>query len=145
MNTIQKVETWGDLHQAKWFPVLRIILGMIIFFKGLVFIQNTDAIYNMIAHSAVSLYAVFLAHCVALAHLMGGFLIIIGLVTRLAVLVQIPILVGAIIFVNADKGFFTIHSELGLSVVVLALLIFFLIFGSGRFSADAFMRTHEHT
>jgi len=145
MNTIQKVETWGDLHQARWFPVLRIMLGLIIFIKGIFFIQNTDAIYNMIAHSAVSIYAVFLAHYVALAHLMGGFLIIIGLVTRLAVLFQIPILAGAIIFINADKGLFTIHSELGLSILVLALLIFFLIFGSGKYSADSFMRTHEHT
>ncbi len=145
MNTIQKVETWGDLHQAKWFPILRIILGMIIFFKGVIFIQNTDAIYNMIAHSAFSIYAVFLAHYVALAHLMGGFLIIIGLLTRFAILFQLPVLAGAIVFVNADKGFFTIHSELGLSILVLALLIFFLIFGSGKFSADAFMSTHEHT
>jgi putative oxidoreductase len=145
MNTLQKIETWGDLHQAKWFPVLRIILGMVIFFKGVYFIQNTDAIYNMIAHSSVSLYAVFLAHYVALAHLMGGFLIIIGLMTRFAIIFQLPVLIGAIIFVNADKGFFTIHSELGLSILVLGLLIFFLIFGSGKFSADAFMRTHEHT
>lgn len=145
MNTIQKVETWGDLHQAKWFPILRIVLGMIIFFKGVIFIQNTDAIYNMIAHSAFSIYAVFLAHYVALAHLMGGFLIIIGLLTRFAILFQLPVLAGAIVFVNADKGFFTIHSELGLSILVLALLIFFLIFGSGKFSADAFMSTHEHT
>jgi len=67
------------------------------------------------------------------------------LVTRLAVLFQIPILAGAIIFINADKGLFTIHSELGLSILVLALLIFFLIFGSGKYSADSFMRTHEHT
>jgi putative oxidoreductase len=145
MNTIQKIETWGDVHQLNWLPILRIILGLIIFIKGIFFIQNTDAIYNMIAHSAVSIYAVFLTHYVALAHIMGGFLIMIGLVTRLAVLFQIPILVGAILFINADKGFFTIHSELGLSIFVLALLVFFLIFGSGKFSADSFMRTHEHT
>jgi putative oxidoreductase len=145
MNSIQKIETWGDTHQTKWFAVLRIILGLIIFLKGLFFLQNSDAIFNMIAHSSVSIYAIFLAHYVALAHLVGGFLIMIGLITRLAILFQLPVLIGAIIFVNADKGFFTIHSELGLSILVLALLIFFLVFGSGKFSADEFMRTHEHT
>jgi len=145
MNSIQKIETWGDTHQTKWLAILRIILGLIIFFKGVAFIQNTDAIDAMIANSAVSIYAVFLAHYVALAHLVGGFLIVIGLLTRLAIVFQLPILLGAIIFVNAEKGFFSMPSEMGLSIIVLALLLFFLVFGSGKFSVDEFMRTHEHT
>ena len=146
MNPFQKIESWGDAHQTKWLALLRILLGLIIFFKGLFFIQNTDAINAMIANSAVSVYAAFLAHYVALAHLMGGVLIIIGLITRLAILAQIPILLGAIFFVNAQKGFYSMHdSELGLSILVLALLLFFLVFGSGKISVDEFMRTHEHT
>ncbi len=145
MNLIHKIETWGDSHQSKWFALLRLSLGLIIFFKGIVFIRDTGAINGMIANSAVAIYAVMLAHYVALAHLMGGFLISIGLITRVAVLFQLPVLIGAIVFVNAQKGFFSIHSELGLSVLVLILLIFFLIFGSGKYSADEFMRTHEHT
>lgn len=145
MTTLQKIETWGDTHQTKWLALLRIILGLIIFFKGLFFIQNTDAISTMMANSAVSIYALFLAHYVALAHLVGGFLIVIGLITRVAILFQLPVLIGAIVFVNADKGFFSMQSELGLSLLVLALLLFFLVFGSGKFSVDEFMRTHEHT
>ena len=145
MNLIQKIENWGDTHQSKWLSVLRIIVGCIIFFKGLFFIQNTDALDAMIANSKVSIYAVALTHYVALAHLMGGVLIILGLVTRLAVVFQIPILLGAIIFVNAQKGFYYIHSELGFSVLVLALLLTILIFGSGKWSLDSFMRKHEHT
>jgi len=145
MNLVQKIENWGDTHQSKWLSVLRIIVGCIIFFKGLFFIQNTDALNAMIANSAVSIYAVALAHYVALAHLMGGVLIILGLITRLAVLFQIPILLGAVFFVNAQKGFYSIHSELGYSLIVLALLVTILIFGSGKWSLDSFMRTHEHT
>ena len=145
MNVVEKIESWGDTHQSKWFALLRVILGLIIFFKGLYFVQHTEAIHEMISNSAVSFYAVFLAHYVALAHIMGGLLIMIGLLTRLAILFQIPILLGAIIFVNAQRGFFSIHSDLGFSVLVLALLLFFLIFGSGKISADEFMRTHEHT
>jgi uncharacterized membrane protein YphA (DoxX/SURF4 family) len=142
MNLVQKVEAWGDSHQSKWFALLRIILGMIIFFKGLFFVQNTDAINAMIANSAIDLYAVFLAHCVALSHLVGGVLIMLGLITRIAVLFQIPILLGAIIFVNAQKGFYSIQSELGFSILVLAMLLFFLVFGSGKISADAYMKSH---
>jgi len=145
MNTVQKIETWGDTHQAKWFSMLRIVLGLIIFFKGLVFIQNTGDLTAMMNNSAVSIYGFFLANYVALAHLVGGILITMGLITRLAILFQIPILLGAIIFVNAQRGFYSIHSELGFSIIVLALLLFFLVFGSGKFSVDEFMRTHEHT
>jgi len=145
MNVVEKIETWGDTHQSKWFALLRIVLGLIIFFKGLFFVQNIDAINQMISNSAISLYAVFLAHYAALAQLVGGFLIVIGLVTRLAIIFQVPILLGAIIFVNVQHGFYSIHSELGFSILVLALLLFFLIFGSGKISVDEFMRTHEHT
>lgn len=145
MDLIHKIETWGDSHQPKWFAVLRILLGLIIFFKGVFFLQNREAIHAMIANSAVSLYAVALAHYVALAHLMGGVLIILGLLTRVAVLFQLPVLIGAIVFVNAEKGFFSIESDLAFSILVLALLVFFLVFGSGKISADEFMRTHKNT
>jgi uncharacterized membrane protein YphA (DoxX/SURF4 family) len=147
MNVIHQVETWGDTHQTKWLSVLRIILGCIIFFKGLYYVQNTEALTAMIANSKVSIYSVALAHYVALAHLVGGLLILLGLITRIAILFQLPILIGAILFINSEKGFFSIHpdSELGLSILVLALLLFFLVFGSGKFSVDEFMRTHEHT
>src|SRR6188474_103345 len=127
MNLVHKIENWGDTHQSKWLSVLRIIVGCIIFFKGLFFIQNTEALNAMIANSKVSIYAVALTHYVALVHLMGGILIILGLITRIAILFQIPILLGAIIFVNAEKGFYSIHSELGYSILVLALLLTILI------------------
>ncbi|MCC7233333.1 MAG: DoxX family protein [Bacteroidia bacterium] len=145
MNLVQKIESWGDTHQTKWLAFFRILLGAVIFFKGLFFISNTGAIDTMISKSAVSIYAVFLTHYVTLVHIMGGLLIAIGLLTRLSVLCQIPVLLGAIIFVNADKGFYSIHSELGLSIIVLALLLFFLVFGSGSYSVDEFMRKHVHT
>ena len=145
MNPFIKIEKWGDAHQSNWLSVLRIIVGCIIFFKGLFFIQNTEALHAMIANSKVSIYAVGLTHWVALVHLMGGILIALGLITRIAILFQIPILLGAIFFVNAEKGFYSIHSELGFSILVLALLCFLLVFGSGKLSLDSFMRTHEHT
>jgi len=145
MNTFQKVEVWGDTHQTKWLALLRVLLGLVIFFKGLYFVQNTDALHQMLANSRFDLYSLFFAHWVALAQLVGGFLIVIGLLTRAAVLVQIPIVLGAIIFVNASRGFYSIHSELGLSLLIFCLLCFFLVFGSGKFSVDEFMRTHVNT
>ena len=147
MNTIQRIEAWGDTHQTKWLAFFRVILGLIIFLKGVYFIQNTDALHEMVANSAVEIYATGLTHYVALAHLMGGILIALGLITRIAIVFQLPILLGAIIFVNAQQGFYSVQSqtEFVLSIIVLALLLFYFVFGSGKFSVDEFMRKHEHT
>lgn len=139
MNYVRRIESWADGHQAKWLGILRILLGVIIFIKGLFFIMNTEALLAMIANSTIDLYAVLLVHLVASAHLVGGLLIMIGLITRIAVLFQIPILIGAIIFVNSKTGFFSMQSELTLSIFVLLLLVFFLLYGSGRYSVDEWM------
>lgn len=39
MNVINKVEHWGDLHRAKWFDIVRIALGILIFSKGIALIK----------------------------------------------------------------------------------------------------------
>jgi putative oxidoreductase len=143
MNNVQRIEVWADQHQWKWMAFLRVTLGLIIFLKGLFFIMNTDALLSMIANSASDLWAVMMVHLVACAHLFGGLLIMLGLITRIAVAFQIPILLGAILWVNASKGFFSIQSELALSILVFALLIVFLIFGSGKFSIDDWMNRNK--
>ena len=75
-----------------------------------------------------------LANYIAFAHLLGGFLLVLGLLTRFACLLQIPILLGAIIFVNSSGGILKPFSELSLSILVLLLLVYFLIVGNGPWS-----------
>lgn len=62
----------------------------------------------------------------------------VGLLTRIVALLQIPILVGAIIFINAQRSGFAIRSELGLALFVLILDILFLVEGSGPLSLDGY-------
>jgi uncharacterized membrane protein YphA (DoxX/SURF4 family) len=80
-----------------------------------------------------------LAHYIIFAHILGGPLIVAGLFTRIVCLLQLPILLGAVFFVNAPKGHLSIgsHMELWVSLLVLAGLIVFMIFGAGRYSLDA--------
>jgi uncharacterized membrane protein YphA (DoxX/SURF4 family) len=56
------------------------------------------------------------------------------------VVVQIPILLFAVFFVNLTPGFSSPNSELWFSVLVLFLLIMFWVVGSGPLSADAEMK-----
>ena len=144
MNLVQKIERWGDVHHAKWLDSIRIILGLLIFSKGLAFISDTEAQKDWIIQNSVfgfsGLMALALVHTVAFAHLVGGVLITLGLVTRFAAVIQIPILLGAVFFVNLTKGFSPLNSELWLSVLVLMLLILFWIVGSGPYSVDHWLK-----
>jgi len=144
MNIIQRLEHWGDTHHPKWLDVIRIFLGMFLFLKGLDFINNMDVLGDMMTKSQFlgSIGAGLLAHFVVFAHLVGGLLIAFGLLTRFACIIQIPILLGAVIFINSSNGVFKPYAELWLSVLCLFLLIFFLIEGSGPISIDEYMRRH---
>ena len=47
---------------------------------------------------------VALAHYVTMGHLVCGFMLAVGLLTRLAAFIQLPILLGAVIFIHMDLG-----------------------------------------
>lgn len=144
MNLVQKIEHWGDVHHAKWLDIIRIVLGLLILSKGLAFVSDTEAQKDWIIQNSTfgfsGLLAMALVHTVAFAHLVGGVLITLGLVTRFAVVVQIPILLGAVFFVNLTQGFSALNSELWLSLIVLMLLILFWIVGSGPYSLDHWLK-----
>ncbi|WP_316837671.1 DoxX family protein [Pedobacter nutrimenti] len=144
MNVIHKIEHWGDMHRAKWLDIVRIALGLLIFFKGIALISNNAASQELLLQNNVygfsGLMASLAIHIVAFVHLVGGLLITIGLVTRFAAVIQIPILLCAIFFVNISRGFSMLNSELWLSVIVLLLLILFWVVGSGPFSTDTSMK-----
>lgn len=73
---------------------------------------------------------------IAIVHLAGGALLVVGLFTRLAALIQIPILFGAVFFVHLKQGLLESGQSLELSVMVLFVLIIFFLFGSGELSFD---------
>ncbi len=142
MKVISNIEHWADQHHPKWLDVVRIFLGLVLIAKGISFLGNTELFVTMLQNSTVEFLSITIAHYVIIAHLMGGILIAIGLLTRIAVLFQIPILIGAIVFVNLSKGFFAINSDLPFSILVLSLLIFFFIYGSGTLSVDNYIKKH---
>lgn len=138
MNLLQRIEHWGDTHHPKWIDIIRVIFGIFLCYKGIDFLAHMSLELDRLANTmpSPSFLLLVIGHYVVFAHLLGGFLLAIGLATRLACLIQIPILLGAIIFVNSPDGLWTPYSELALSILVLLLLIYFLIAGNGRWSFD---------
>jgi uncharacterized membrane protein YphA (DoxX/SURF4 family) len=136
MNIVQRIEHWGDQHHPKWIDILRIGLGLFLCYKGIEFLSNMSAMLSLLSSkmSFGSFTIMMLSNYIAFAHLLGGTLLVLGLLTRFACLLQIPILIGAIVLINSSGDVFKPFSELGLSVLVLLLLIYFLIVGNGPWS-----------
>ena len=111
---------------------------MFLCFKGIQLLKNLKGLQELITDklSFGSFTLVVLSHYIVFAHLIGGFFLAAGFLTRLSCLIQIPILVGAIIFINSSGNIFKPFSELFLSIFVLVLLFYFLIVGSGPWSIN---------
>jgi len=143
MNMGQKLLHYGDTHHNKFLEILRMLLGVILVLKGYYYISNNDELNKLLLDNKFHLYNYVVIHYVAFAHLIGGICIILGLLTRIAVAVQIPVLLGAIIFVHAKAGLLTPDSEILLSVLVLGMLVFFFFYGSGPWSMDNYLEKHK--
>lgn len=131
----------GNKHPL-WITILRIALGIILIWKGINFIQDTTELKSMIEQTGVGIFsqsADALSYVVSVLSLLCGFFITVGLFTKLSSIVQIPIIIVAIIFVNI-KNIEHNSFELILTIIVLVLLIFFSIKGSGQLSADEYFR-----
>jgi putative oxidoreductase len=142
MNLLQRIDRWGETHHPRWLDAVRVLLGVFLFYKGVVFIQNIDVLKAVINEKPfLTVVSMWLAHYIVFAHLAGGVLITFGLLTRPAILANLPILIGALIFVHTPTGLFSTY-DIGLSILVLLLLLFFLVEGSGPVSYDSYMRRH---
>lgn len=141
---MDRIEHWGDTHHPAWLDMVRIAFGVFLFAKGISFISDTTQLSRLINDLDFHLYTVTAVHYVAFAHIFGGFMIAIGALTRIAAIIQLPILITAVFFVNIRMGFSYLNSELWLSMITFMLAITFAIVGSGKLSMDEWMKNHDH-
>lgn len=136
MDLLHRLEFWGDRHHPKWMDIIRIALGMFLVYKAIDFLNNmSDLITLMSANTSFGSFSYILAgHYAVFAHLLGGILLIFGVLTRFACIIQIPVMIGAIFFVSTNREMLRPYSELIVSIVILLLLIYFLVAGNGPLS-----------
>ena len=138
MQKLRQFIGWADAHPKVWLDCVRIYLGLGLFIRGLFIITNTraDFVQALIEKMAYPwLITVGLLHYVAIAHLIGGLMLMVGLLTRIAAWVQIPVLAGAILM-HRNEGLMTSGQSLELSTLVLFLLVTFAFAGAGPLSVD---------
>ncbi len=134
MKTIKKINKWANRHNPFFLlDILRWFLGGFLFFKGVHFMTNSEYLQDLLAPNKGFFSTIMIYHYVTITHLGGGILIIFGLLTRIAVAVQIPILTGAVAvnFLIAMN-----YHNLIEAGIALFLSLFFVVVGSGKHSAD---------
>lgn len=137
----KRIDTWSERHHPKWIDLLRILLGLLLVWKGIYFISNKAAI-EIVQTFGFGFYTMTFAHAIIGIHIVGGIMIIFGLLTRIAVFIQLPIMLSNLIFVIIPGGFMHLQSEIELSILVTFLLLFFLVEGSGPLSVDSYLKKH---
>lgn len=141
MGVLQQINRWSATHHPRWLVALRVVLGVSLFIKGISFMRDSSVLESLLNKSHFIQYSPWIALVITWLHLLGGFLVALGLLTRFAVLIQIPILIGAVIFVNLP---FSNNGEFVFSLSVLLLLIFFFFEGGGPISADHYFAQKYH-
>lgn len=137
MTWTHRIEDWADRHHPKWIDYLRMLLGIILIMKGITLVINREQVMLNMEMSHIDVFSFLVtSQYVLVFYIAGGLLVAIGLLTRVMVLFQIPIIIATIIFIDYHKGLFALNSELIFSVLILGLLIFYLVYGSGKMSID---------
>lgn len=133
MNLLLRIGQWGERHHPRWVDYIRVLLGVFLIYKGIDFLVHMGRLTSMLAAGKKFSDFVYLlaGHYVVFAHLIGGLALVLGMFVRAACLIQIPVLLGAVFFVNSNREMLQPYAEVITSIVVLLLLIYFLIAGNG--------------
>lgn len=136
MKTCNNIGLWLQENKDICIEALRVYLGVALFLKGLQFLLNQELASEYLNMVNLPFFSYLSVHIVVMVHLAGGFLLTIGLITRIAALIQVPLLFGAMFFVHFQQGLFSREQSLELVMLTLFLLLVFVGYGGGRFSVD---------
>lgn len=140
MDTVKKLNKWANAHTYYGIDLLRILVGIFLVWKGISFITNTEY-YDYYAEPLKKIGGgMVIIHYVVAANMVGGVMLIFGLLSRWAIFAQLPILLGAILINFIGKMDFY---NLVLSFSLFAICLFFLMYGSGKHSADYYFKMQQ--
>lgn len=142
MLSLNRCRAWLHARPDVMLDLIRVFLGVALFFKGVYFMENREYLLKMMEDAGGWWFApAVIAHYIVPAHLVGGLMLALGLLTRVAALAQLPVLVGAVFYVHMPRLSGLSQETIGrqnleLSALVLFLTVLVLLHGAGRFSLD---------
>jgi putative oxidoreductase len=133
MNQFSDLLNRLNRNQDIGYSIIRIFLGIILFIRGWAFAANPDIIFEIAGDPNVHMWYSY----ITVGHLVGGCCLALGILSRVAALIQIPILMGAVLI--SEKGLMMGMQSLELASLVLFLLVLFTLFGSGPLAVSTFV------
>ncbi len=140
MGLIKSLNKWANARTYLLLDLIRIMLGIIFFVKGIEFMTNFTEMERMVRPFEGVPGGMFILHYIAPTHFVGGILIVVGLLTRWACIAQLPILLGAVL-TNFLGEMDT--NNLMLATIVLLATLFFIVYGSGKHSVDYYLKMQQ--
>ncbi len=139
MKTFTNTLQWLEDNNGLAYSFIRIFLGTALFIRGWTMISDPAIITTLAGEDKTYWWFSY----ITISHLAGGFLLAIGFFTRLASLIQIPVLVGAVVLIHLKQGLLSVGQSLELSVLVLVLLLIYFVFGAGKLSVDEYRKKKQ--
>lgn len=103
-HEIHRPDRVNSANNPLWMDGLRVVLGLFLFVKGIMFLEHTSDVFYIFSSSQEILSAGRASLLTSIVHIVGGLMIAFGALTRLAVLCQFPILIGAMLIVKDRKS-----------------------------------------
>ncbi len=119
--------------------LIRFYVGLYLFYKGLTFMFFPKLLAYWIESGQLLVLETLAAHYVVLAHVFGGLLLLLGLATRFAAIIQVPILLGAVYYVHIKESGMIVSQNMELTLVILFLLLMIIYTGPAKCSLDAYI------
>lgn len=145
MQSLRQVKETDGRKQTKNIILFlfRVILGMTLFIKGINFLRNQEFLEVLISNTVLLKNLSFLKIIIPFIHILGGFLIIIGLYSRIMILIQLPIILAAIVFLIISGGM-SYYREIAFALTIMILLISYLKFGDGFYSWKNLIKSEKN-
>ena len=122
-------------HHLFAIDIIRIITGILIFYNGISILNNPELLSEIVKDSQIAGLIIILGHHVIFSLLVGGLFITIGILTRVALIFQIPVYLSIIWLYLSG---YIIHQAFDLFylIIIQISIIFLLISGPGKYSID---------
>lgn len=141
MKAVLEVNKWANAHTNYAVDAIRVLLGAFLFYKGMYLLNNKEETLAVLGSlpGTANLDLILWNKVAAFIHMVGGTMVVLGLLTRVALVVQFPMVMTAMFFHLSGEmgGLYSLQA--GLTVVASAS---FILLGSGKHSLDYVFKMH---
>jgi uncharacterized membrane protein YphA (DoxX/SURF4 family) len=142
---INRCRAWFEAHTDMALDLVRTYLGVALVFKAIYFMSHREELLGLMStENPLWVGPAVIIHYIILAHFTGGIFLALGLLTRIAAFLQIPVLMGAVFYIHLPRMLALGPREnVELTALVLFLSVVVFFFGAGRLSLDYYFFRRE--